>query len=73
MINLLRTTTQTSYNFEVTDNDKQYLATLTFNDKSGRMIYHHVSFRGDRIDGDKEDEIIDQILTAYTLPKNKTK
>jgi hypothetical protein len=72
MINLLRTTTQTTYNFEVTD-DKQYLATLTFNDKSGRMISHHVSFRGDRIDGDKEDEIIDQILIAYTLPKNKTK
>ena len=72
MINLLRTTTQTSYNFEVTD-DKQYLATLTFNDQSGRMISHHVSFRGDRIDEDKEDEIIDQILTAYTLPRNKTK
>ena len=65
MIQLLRKTTQTTYTFAVTEGVKEYLATFIYNDASGRMISHHVSLDGERLDEEKEDEIVDQIMMAY--------
>jgi len=65
MIQLLRKITQTTYTFAITQEEKEYIATFIYNDASGKMISHHISFKGERVDEEKEDEIVDQILMAH--------
>lgn len=65
MIELIRKTTQTIHTFAFTENMKEYIATFTYNDANGRMISHNVSLDGERVDEEKEDEIVEQIVTAY--------
>jgi hypothetical protein len=71
MTKLLRKTTQSTYTFEVEGEHVNYIASLTYNDKTGTLVHTTVSEYGNEVDEDKKEEIVDKLLTDFEseLPK----
>lgn len=74
MTKLLRKTTQSTYTFEIEgDLETYYIASLTYNDKTGTLVHSSVSLFGEEVDEDKKEEMVDKLLSEFKteLPQPK--